>query len=272
MHELGDPGGFPIVFQHGTPGSGVLYDRWRTEGVRLLGFDRAGYGGSSRLPGRTAAAAAADLDALADALDLERFATWGISGGGPHALACAALCSDRLTAVACLAGVAPWDAEGLDWLAGMGEANVEEFDLVLAGEDAIRPAVERDRTELLASTAEQLRDVFETLLGEADRAATTGALAAYLHESMTHGLGPAGDGWIDDDLAFVAPWGFDLASIRRPVLVVQGGDDRFVPREHGEWLAARVDGCDAWLDDAHGHLTLMQELVPAVHEWLLQAS
>jgi pimeloyl-ACP methyl ester carboxylesterase len=272
LHEAGDPGGFPVLVHHGTPGSGVLYDRWASDGVWLIGFDRAGYGGSSRDAGRPIAAVAADVEAIADALGLERFATWGISGGGPHALACAALCSDRLTAAASLAGVAPWGAEGLDWLAGMGEDNVKEFDLVLAGEDALRPAIERDRTELLGTTAADLREAWESLLGDADRAATTGALAAWLHDCMTHGLAEAGDGWIDDNLAFVAAWGFEPASIDRPVLIVQGGDDRFVPKPHGEWLAAHVPGREVWLDDSHGHLTILEDLVPDVQAWLLAHS
>jgi pimeloyl-ACP methyl ester carboxylesterase len=269
VHELGDPDGFPVVAHHGTPGAGQLYERWVTPGVRLIGYDRAGYGGSERDRGRPVAAVAADVLTLADELGLERFATWGLSGGGPHALACAALCGERVVAAASLAGCAPWGAEGLDWHAGMGEDNVKEFDLVLAGEDALRPAVARDREDLLGSTAEQLREVFATLLGEADRRVLTGELAAYLHASTLHGLERGPDGWIDDDLAFVAPWGFALESIACPVLIVQGGDDRFVPKAHGEWLAAHVPGCEAWIDDENGHLTLYERRVPEVHEWLL---
>jgi len=271
LHEAGDPDGFPVIVHHGTPGSGVLYDRWES-GVRLIGFDRPGYGGSSRKPGRDIAAVAADVEEIADALELERFATWGISGGGPHALACAALCGSRLTAAASLAAVAPWGAEGLDWFAGMGEDNVKEFDLVLAGEEALGPAIERDRAELLGTTPDGLREAFATLLGPADLAATTGSLAEWLYDSMAHGIRDTGDGWIDDNLAFVASWGFDLAAIDRPVLVVQGGDDRFVPSRHGDWIAARVPGREAWLDDAHGHLTILEDLVPDVHAWLLAHS
>jgi pimeloyl-ACP methyl ester carboxylesterase len=272
VHELGDPGGFPIVHHHGTPGSGLLYERWRTDGVRLIGYDRAGYGGSERVPGRNIGAVAADVEAIADALELERFATWGISGGGPHALACAALCGDRLTAAASLAGVAPWEAEGLDWLTGMGEDNITEFGLVLAGEGPLRPALERDRDELVAITAEELRGTWDTLLGAADREACAGGLAAYELGGIQHGLTTTADGWIDDDLAFAAPWGFDLGAIDRPVLIVQGGDDRFVPKAHGEWLAAHVPGCEAWLDDEHGHLTLLEHLIPDVHAWLSRHS
>ena len=272
VHEGGAADGFPIVVHHGTPSSGLLYERWATEGVRLVGFDRAGYGGSTRNHGRNVAAVAADVEALADALGLERFATWGISGGGPHALACAALCGERLTAAASLAGVAPWDADGLDWLAGMGEENLVEFGLTLEGEALLTPALEHERAEMLTSTPEELHRVFETLLGDADRAALTGALAEYTHGCGAHGLEADAAGWVDDDLAFAAPWGFELDAIRRPVLVIQGGDDRFVPPSHGAWLASHLSGCEAWLDDAHGHLTLVEDLIPDVHAWLLAHS
>jgi pimeloyl-ACP methyl ester carboxylesterase len=268
VHELGDPDGFPIVFHHGTPGSGTMYARWDTPGVRLIAYDRAGYGGSSRKPGRVVADVVADITALADALDLERFATWGLSGGGPHSLACAALCDERLVAAATLAGVGPWNAEGLDWLAGMGEGNLKEFDLVLAGEEALRPALERDRAGLLAATAEQLRDEMAPHLSPTDSEALTAGLAEYFHSNMAHALAGSVDGWLDDNLAFVAPWGFELSTIDRPVLVVQGGDDLMVPRQHGEWLAANVPGCESRIDHAHGHLTLAEHVVPEVHAWL----
>ena len=272
VHEAGDPNGLPVIVHHGTPSSGVLYDRWATPGIRLIAYDRAGYGDSTRSHGRNIAAVVPDIEAIADALELDRFATWGISGGGPHALACAALCGGRLTAAASLAGVAPWGAEGLDWHAGMGEENVQEFDLVLAGEQALRPATERDRTHMLSLSTEDVRQMFETLLGAADRAALTGPLAEWLHQSSGHGLAPGADGWIDDDLAFVAPWGFDVGDISRPALIVHGADDRFVPVTHGEWLTAHMPGSEAWIDSENGHLTLLQNRVGEVHEWLLSHS
>ena len=272
VHELGDPDGLPVVYHHGTPGSGTLYEKWSTPGVRLLAYDRAGYGGSSRNEGRSVADVVADVEALADAMKLERFATWGLSGGGPHALACAALCDHRLVAAASLAGVAPWDADGLDWLAGMGEGNVTEFGLVLEGEQAIRPALERERDDLLQTTPEQLREAMGPHLSPTDASALTGSLAAYLTGNMHHALEGSPDGWVDDDLAFAKPWGFDLGSISRPVLVVQGGDDLMVPPSHGAWLAGHVPGCEARIDPAHGHLTLVEHLVPDVHEWLLSHS
>jgi len=268
VHELGDPGGFPIVYHHGTPGSGTLYARWATPGVRLIAYDRAGYGGSARKHGRAVVDVVADITAVADALGLERFATWGLSGGGPHVLACAALCDERLVAAATLAGVGPWNAEGLDWLAGMGEGNLEEFDLILAGEEALLPAIERDRDNLLGVTPAELREAMAPHLSPTDSAALTAELAEYLHANIAHAIANSGDGWIDDNLAFVKPWGFELSTIARPVLVVQGGDDLMVPRQHGEWLAANVPGCEARIEEAHGHLTLAEHLVPEVHAWL----
>jgi pimeloyl-ACP methyl ester carboxylesterase len=251
LHDGGDPDGFPVVVHHGTPSSGLIYASWETPGVRLIGYDRAGYGGSARRPGRVVANAAADVDAIADALGLEAFATWGISGGGPHALACAALCSERLTAAASLAAVAPWDAEG---------------------EETLGPELGAGREHVLATTADQVVVLFETLLGAADRAVLSGAFGQWVVEGGNHGLQSSAAGWIDDDLAFVAGWGFDLAAIDRPVLILQGGDDRFVPRAHGEWLAARVPGNETRIDDADGHLTLIENRVPEVHDWLLRHS
>jgi pimeloyl-ACP methyl ester carboxylesterase len=268
LHELGEPDGFPIIFHHGTPGAGTIYGRWATSGVRVIAYDRAGYGGSTRKPGRAVVDVVADITALADELELRQFATWGLSGGGPHALACAALCDERLVAAASLAGVGPWNAEGLDWLAGMGEGNLKEFDLVLAGEEALRPAIERERVDLLGVTAEQLREAMAPHLSPTDSAALTAGLAEYFHGNMTHGLVTGADGWIDDNLAFVKPWGFELGAIERPVLIVQGGDDLMVPRQHGEWLGANVAGAESRIDDAHGHLTLVEHLVPEVHTWL----
>jgi pimeloyl-ACP methyl ester carboxylesterase len=272
VHEGGDPAGAAIVVHHGTPSCGLLHASWTASaaerGLRLVGLDRAGYGGSTRLAGRAVAQAAADTLAVADALGIDRFATWGISGGGPHALACAALCGERVVAAASLAGIAPWGADGLDWLAGMGEANLEEFDLALTGEEVLRPALEDERVQMLAATPATLLDGVASLVGEADRAALSGPLGVWLYETMVVGLPESVAGWVDDDLAFTADWGFDLARIERPVLVVHGADDRFVPIAHGRWLAERIPGAVAWLDDDNGHLTLLERRVLEVHDWL----
>lgn len=274
VREGGDPEGSPVLCISGTPGSSTLYPPHMRDaaeqGIRLFSYDRPGYGGSTRQNGRKVADCAADITAVSDALGLERFSVWGISGGGPHALAAAALLPDRVIAVAALASVAPYDADGLDFLEGMGEQNVEEFGTILEGEDAHRASMEKQREELLSATPAQLVELWQTLLGPSDREVATGVLAAFLLDHIRAGIGPSGDGWIDDDLAFVAPWGFDLASIRVPVQLWQGEQDQFVPYGHGVWLAEHIPGVDARLTAEDGHLTLAERRVPQVHRWLLE--
>jgi pimeloyl-ACP methyl ester carboxylesterase len=209
---------------------------------------------------------------IADALHLDNFATWGISGGGPHALACAALCDDRLKAVASLASVAPYGADGLDWLAGMGEDNHIEFGKVLDGEEPLRAYCEQAAQEMTNAKPEELVHVLDSLLGPEDRSALTGRFAEYMLECDHHGLEHGVDGWIDDDFAFLEPWGFELGEITRPVLLLHGEDDRFVPVSHGRWLAARIPGVEARIDAADGHLTLFERRMREVNAWLLSHS
>src|SRR3954471_24045137 len=205
MHEAGDPDGLPVVVHHGTPASGLLYDVHvelaREQGIRLIGYDRPGYGPSDRHTGRSVADAASDVSAIADSLGLDRYGSWGISGGGPHALACAALCDERLVAAASLAAVAPCGGEGLDWLEGMGEENHIEFGKVQEGEAALRAYLEHETEAMLGASAADVVAVMETLLGEEDRAVLNGAFAEYVLASSAHGLAPGVDGWLDDDLA-----------------------------------------------------------------------
>lgn len=271
-YDAGDPDGELVVVHHGTPCSGLLSATWAEDatarGIRLVGFDRPGYGGSTRRPGRSVADVADDTATLADGLGADRFRTWGVSGGGPHALACAALLPDRVLGAACLAGVAPHDAPGLDWLAGMGEDNVEEFGAALAGEAPLRGYLAGQRDEMLASTPGELQEVMQSLLPPADRDVLTGERAQFMHAWMVSGLQGGYDGWLDDDLAFTSGWGFDLASIAVPLLLMQGEQDLMVPIGHGRWLADRIPRAEVVLSAADGHITLL-EPIGRVHEWLL---
>ena len=190
-----------------------------------------------------------------------------MSGGGPHVLACAALLPELVTAAASLASVAPYGAEGLDYHAGMGEENVDDFRLFLTDEAAARAMTDKDREELLATSPEDAAKAIESLLTPTDAAALRGELAEYLTASQQAGLAPGIEGWFDDNCT-VRPWGFDLADITVPVLLLHGRQDMFVPFGHGEWLAAHIPGVEARLLDDDGHLTLLQNRVPEVHAWL----
>jgi len=272
--EAGDLEGAVVVVHHGTPGGRLLHRPWvqdaASKGLRLVAFDRPGYGGSSPRPGRTVADVAQDVAAILDALGAERFATWGASGGGPHALACGALLPERCAAVATLAGVAPYDAEGLDWVAGQGEANLEEWDAVRAGREAIEAFCAAEADEMVAATPEQLVAALRTLLSPPDVAVVDGELGDHLVASMRDALGGGVEGWVDDDLAILAPWGFDPADVAVPVLLWQGEQDLMVPSAHGRWLAGRIPGVEAHLSSQDGHLTLGTTRLPGIHAWLAE--
>lgn len=265
-----------ILVHPGTPNSRHLYPGWvadaRGRGATIAAYDRPGYGGSTPHPGHTVADGAEDARAVADALGLERFAVWGVSGGGPYALACAALLGDRVRAVAVLGSSAPWDAEGLDYFAGMGQENVDDMRLLVENRDAAWAKVKADRLEVLELAAGgigRMREAFTTLVSGPDRQVLEGPFGDYLAVSTCDGLAPGAVGWFDDGVAEIEPWGFDLSGIQVPVKVWHGAYDQFVPRAHGEWLAQHIPGAEAEFSDTEGHLAVPALRIGEVHDWLL---
>jgi pimeloyl-ACP methyl ester carboxylesterase len=258
----GPDDGVPLVFHHGTPSGLVpfqpLFTAAAARGLRVVMPARPGYEGSAARPGRSVADIAADVATILDALDAERFVTVGWSGGGPHALACAALLADRCLAAASVAGVAPHDADGLDWPGGMGRSNVEEFGAARAGETALVSFLDAAAAELATVTGAAVADDLGTLISDADKAVLTGEFADHLAAALRAGVSAGVAGWRDDDLAFVRPWGFDLGGLRS-VAVWQGDQDRMVPYAHGAWLAERIPAARVRLVPGAGHLTLMTD-------------
>lgn len=250
-----------VLLHHGTPGSRVADDAWEAaaaaRGARIAMASRAGYGASSRQPGRAVADAAADAAHVLAALGAERCVVVGHSGGGPHALACAALLGERVTGCVSVAGIAPFAREGLDFLAGMGEDNVLEFGRAIEGEAALRPLLEEWAADLLAAGPERFAELLRSLMSDVDLAAYDDGVALAFHAQLVEGLAGGVDGWLDDDLAFVQPWGFDLAGIAAPVHVWQGEHDLMVPPAHGDWLAGAIPGCVHVRRADHGHISLM---------------
>ncbi|HEY6594735.1 MAG TPA: alpha/beta hydrolase [Asanoa sp.] len=260
----GPADGLALVMHLGTPSAAVEFEQLTgpaaDRGLRTVLWSRPGYGSSTPQPGRSVADVAADAVTILDELGQGRFVTLGWSGGGPHALACAALLPERCAAAATLAGVAPFEADGLDWLAGMGPENVEEFGAARSGDDALSGYLGRAASEFAAVTADQVADALGGLVSEVDKAALTGEFADFLAHSFRRAVAAGIAGWRDDDLAFVRPWGFALSGIQVPVSVWQGAEDRMVPYAHGEWLAAQVPDARAHLYPEEGHLSLVGQL------------
>jgi pimeloyl-ACP methyl ester carboxylesterase len=257
----GPPEGQALLFHVGTPSAGLLYpplvELGAERGLRHITYSRPGYGRSERRPGRRVADCLGDVEAVCAALGVDRFLTVGWSGGGPHALACAALMGDRTLAAATLAGVAPRQARGLDWLEGMGEENLAEFGAAEAGERTLEAYLRGERPGILAAGGPEIGASLGALMSPVDQEAASGEFAEYLAALFHGGLEEDIWGWFDDDLAFVGEWGFALDRIERPVAVWQGSEDRFVPYSHGRWLAANVAGAQPRLRDGEGHLSLL---------------
>jgi len=271
VEDGGDPAGQPVLIHHGIPMSRHIYgpqEQDATErGLRLICHDRPGYGGSSPQPGRSVADCAADVRVICTELGIDRLAMWGMSGGGPHVLACAALLPDLVTAAASLASFAPIDADGLDYFAGMGQDNIDEIQLYLTDEAAARAKTDQDCERWLAMSPDDLRAGMASSLTPVDAAVLTGELATFMAFSGKEALAPGSQGpW--DDNCIIRPWGFDVADIAIPVLLMHGKQDIVVPFGHGEWLAAHIPGVDARLLPDDGHLTLAENRIPEVHAWL----
>jgi len=268
----GHPHGSPVFLMHGTPGSrlgphprGMVLYRL---GIRLISFDRPGYGQSDRLPGRRVADVAEDVAAIADAYGIGQFAIAGRSGGGPHALACAALLPHRVTRAAVLVGLAPPSADGLDWLAGMAASNIVHYTTAAAGVDALAAwlgpaadAIRADPAELLARLRGELPDPDQQVV-------TNPAIRTMLMASYSEALRASAYGWVDDTLAFLARWGFSLASVTAPVLVWHGENDVFSPASHAVWLATRLSGATVIVQSGAAHFAAIGVL-PDVLRWLV---
>ncbi|MEI7768524.1 MAG: alpha/beta hydrolase [Chloroflexales bacterium] len=261
--EAGQADGIPVLVFTGTPMSRILYQGWVddaiSKGLRLICYDRPGYGGSTPKPGRTVANATEDVSDLAKALGLNKLLVWGVSGGGPHSIACAALLPDLVVAAAALASPAPYvpfTAEGNDWTAGMSSDNVSEYQTALKGRDALKEYVEGVHRTLGCSPNPQ--SVTSASQGVFD----------YLMDSMCLALQKGPDGWIDDDLASLAQWGLEPNQIRIPFFLMQGKKDNLVPISNGLWLAKNIPNVETRFIPDEDHLGMFNH-IPEIHQWLL---
>jgi pimeloyl-ACP methyl ester carboxylesterase len=254
----GDGDRLAVFWHHGTPNIGAppepLLPAAAQRGIRWVSYDRPGYGGSTTHPGRDVASAASDVSSIADALGIGQFAVMGHSGC-PHVLACGALRPERVLGMVCVAGLAPLHAEGLDWFAGMTASGVAELQAAAAGRGALE--------NFLASS-----EFDPGQFTPADQAALEGAwswLGDVAGQAIEGGLG----GMVDDELAYVAPWGFDPGQISPPVLFLYGGRDRITPSSHGQWLARQIRSAQLWLHPDDGHISILSSAETAL-DWLLE--
>ena len=279
VFDAGPEDGELLIMNHGTPGSGMVYRGWAercaSHRIRLASYSRPGYGGSTRLAGRSIGQCAADVATVADALGADRFYVEGHSGGGAHALACAALLPNRVRAAAIIAGAAPKDAEGLDWWAGNAEENLDEFRAAEVGGESFRRLLENWRDEMLKPSGNDIEESLASLgslVSATDRAVVTQELSMFNSARRRHSIGKSIWGWFDDDLSELKRWGFEIDSITVPVSIWHGEDDNFVPRSHAEWLMGNVPGATRHMLPGEGHWSIKERRLDEVLHVLTQAA
>jgi pimeloyl-ACP methyl ester carboxylesterase len=271
VESWGDPSGKPVLLLHGTPGGrngprprGIVLYRL---GIRLISYSRPGYPGSTRHPDRTVADAAYDVEAIADYFGLDQFSVVGRSGGAPHALACAALLNKRVTCAATLSSIAPFDADGLDWSAGMADSNVRVYHDAEAGLEALMAAL-NERAGQVRSNSEGLLKLLWPELGGHDREAIGDiALRRIIAQIHSEALRDTVDGWIDDVMAFRSPWKLELANIKAPVKLWSGSDDVFSPVSHTYWLAKHINTAQLEVERGMAHFRSV-EVLPRILAWV----
>lgn len=268
----GEAGTDLLIYHHGTPGAGPLHsdllDPAQASDLRIVELIRPGYGNSTRQPNRTVADVVALADELADHLGFDHYVTMGWSGGGPHALANVALSPQRCLAAMSLAGVGMYNQPDLDFLSGMGQDNHDEFGAALKGDSDLRTYLASGLSEMQKVTGAQIIDMMGSLLPEEDRESLTGEFGENMAEIFRWAVHTGVDGWLDDDIAFVSPWGFDLSEISNPVTIWQGATDLMVPLAHGKWLVSKIPNAQVNLVDGHGHLSIGDLALASGFAWL----
>jgi pimeloyl-ACP methyl ester carboxylesterase len=251
-----------VFWHHGSPNIGSppepLFAAAEANGLRWVSYDRPGYGGSSPHDGRTVASAAADVAAIADALGIGQFAVFGHSGGGPHALACAALLPQRVVAAVSVSAPAPYDADGLDWFAGSPPSIAAENRAATGGRAALEEHWAQAEPEDMAA-----------FFTEADMAALGGSWS-WLAGVASQAIEQGNEGYLEDTLAGVQPWGFEPGAIGVPVLIMHGANDKMVPSAHGQWLAAHIPAAELRVVPDTGHITVL-DTAPQALTWLAAA-
>jgi len=273
VESLGDPEGKPVFLQHGTPGGrngprprGIVLHR---RGIRLISYDRPGYPGSDRLPDRRVADAAADVEAIANYFGIGRFSVIGRSGGAPHALACAALLKERVICAAALGSIAPFDAEGLNWTDGMASSNIEVYSDAEADLGALIATLKERAGQVRNNSEGLLKLLWPDLVDHDKEVIGDIALRQMIARIHAEALQESADGWIDDIIALIHPWGFEPSEITAPVKLWGGSDDVFSPVSHTYWLAQRIKTAELQIESGKAHFGTV-EILPRILTWVAE--
>jgi pimeloyl-ACP methyl ester carboxylesterase len=262
--EYGTPDGDALFFFHGLPGSrgfsAMLADDARAVGLRIVAPDRPGFGASTFAPDRTFSSWAADVEALADHLGIDRFYVAGISGGGPYTLAAAHGLGTRVRSAGVISGGG--DMSDPSALEGMHEQNRDIFQVALDG-----------GREAVAVAAKPMLDALQADPDAAEEASMAGmppqdlellkrrpdsgeALRADGLAALAQGV----DGLAYEVELFVKPWDFDVSEITAPVVLWHGDDDRNAPLSHAQALAAQIPHAELIVWTGMGHLTAIDRM------------
>jgi len=255
-----------IVFHHGTPASASLWSQWFAYaadlGIRAISYSRAGYATSDRDFGRSVVSVNKDIAEVLEAKAIEKFVAIGWSGGGPHALANTLLASN--VGAITLAGVGAFGVEDLDFLEGMAQENHDEFGASLQGEEVIQQWFIDNASAFKSVGGAEIREAFGGLISDADKKSMEGSFADVLAAAIRSGIAVSFDGWVDDDVAFTKPWGFELSAITKPVKIWQGDQDFMVPHAHSRWLAKHIPTAELTFIPGQGHVTLLVDYTEQV--------
>lgn len=202
-------------------------------------------------------------------MGLEEFGVIGRSGGGPHALACAALLPDRIRRAAVLVGLAPAQAEGLDWFAGMAPSNTREYLAVRRQRGLIADRLISIAERIRANPTRHVADFYAELTPADRRVVADAAIRRMLSETYAEAFRTSGYGWIDDLLAFCSPWGFQLSDISVPTMLWHGADDTFSPVEHTRWLAAQIPTSTVIVQPNSAHFAAL-DILPDMLAWVAE--
>ena len=250
--------GSAVVFHHGTPGHSSMWNSWlaqlANDGIKAIAISRPGYGTSSRQSNREVFSITSDISELLNSFSVKKFVSIGWSGGGPHSLA--TTFEPRNVGAITLAGVGAYGVSDLNFLEGMGQENHDEFGAALSGESSVRNWLIENASAMQKVSGDEIREAFGGLIGVADKAVLEGAYAEEMAASMRAGIEESFDGWIDDDIAFIKHWGFDLAKINKPVHLWQGDDDFMVPHAHSKWLEKHIPNSQLRFIPGEGHISL----------------